>query len=640
MQEQINTIKHIIELVLGQNVNFDAESSQLLIVDNITTVDELALIKHYLKNPQLITDELKSAIIDQQLNKYKIKTEPLLPPAKSWIAYMQKLEHLLDQVKYRKANNFEYHTIMPTQQQLMQLQHECWELTELWYGAGHGNLSCFYNYFIAMSQAAGITRFTYRDIAKFVSRDNYVAINNKDERRIAYENYEAHYDAYVKQGGCRAQGRSQIDATSISNILYHKRARLVFNYQFAKDLVVNSLNLENYGQLPYQQRALIWTMLCEHFPDKTEADQQSIFYRFMEFVNARPGEYFNYFATDLHEVNKVTPQQLHDIVKIAGLQSGHLILLNREITEYWVPKRHFNLQWQRKFDLTLFNSDGTERVIRKAGVIELVRILPNELPYAPGHGLSLCGDGLIDGIKYIGTSAYQWNSPYDQNVDIDNWPRDIEKMFREFKFIFPDIKIKEPLLGEKIGNMMHNSMAYSTIHTTQHTHIFTLSIERAFIYMLPAVHTYTVPGINASFEIVPVGSLEDAFYLRIYFDELENEALIKFILDLTAAMFKHFGGYHELDVHLQLLMSETGRYAFVFEPHAFLTQVDTDLFMNPHSKRTTPRRPQFVQPDGDRFAFFKGEMAGGIEFCKKFFDDTCEPGAKQFVTDFILNFRQ
>lgn len=642
MQTQVDNIQHIVEIALGQKISIQPNTKDLLLVDNITSNDELSVIRHYLAHQHLVNDQLVADLVGKQLSRYTLVVEPNLPAVNRWDDYLHKLEILLERVKYRREHNFEFHTIMPTQQQLYQLQQECLLLTEQWYGAGKGNLSCFYQYFIAMSQAAGVTRFTYNQIGKFISADHYLALINREQRHAAYEAHEKFYRDYTQQGGFSPHGRSAIDATSISNIFYYKTAQLLFIHQFAKQMVVQALELENFGQLPYAKRAQLWHLLQEHYPDNSVADEHNIFYKYVTYLNARPGEYFNYFAADLPEANQVAPRMLHDIMKIAGLVSNRLVLLSRNVVDNFVAKRHLDLQWQRQYRLTQVNDLKNTITVRPALCIELPRILPNELPYAPGHGLSLCGDGLITRAEQSDSVQFEWNTPHDQKVEFNNWARDIEKLFREFKLFCPDIKIKQALLGEKVISMYLNTMAYSTIHTTQHTHIFCAPLERFLLYMLPATATQDLPQLQAKVEVVRLDSDEDAFYLRFIFADLDNEPLIQFLMDLSEKMFQYFGGTRNLDIHLQLCIDASGDYVFIFEPHAFLTPVENDRFSNPHNEIITARRPLFLQPEGQDIQQLNEnhEMSGGLAYCKKFFAETACPGAFKFVKQFIDQIQQ
>lgn len=634
MQTATNNIKHLVELTLGRKIALNLEQEPLMLLDPVTDADPLEQIKYYLNNPHLVTKQTIAELVSKKLITQPEET--ILPVAERWNAYLHKLEHVLEQIKYRKAHNYEFHKIMPSQQLLRQLQSECWNLTTQWYGTG--NLSCFYNYFIIMCNAAGITRFVYRDVAKFTSQDYAVTVINREERRQHFLAFNEYYADYVKQGGMQAYGRSVIDATDISNVFYYKQAQLYFYHEYAKKLLVATLDLEDYGQVPYMHRANLWRLLVEHYPFATHADQENLFYKFVEYINARPGEYFNYFAADLPEVGQVSAQTLHDIIKMVGLQTNYLCLFARDTVDNLIPKRHFSFSWRRKYPLQKIVAAKNIITLRAADQLEMVRILPNELPYGPGHGMSLCGTGLIEDPDYAGQSAYEWNSPVDPTSDIDNWARDVEKLFREFKIFCPNIAKREMLFGEKLCNSFHNTMAYSTIQTTQHTHIITAGYERYLLYQLPPVESYKLAHIQAGLDVVQVGDLEDSIFLRFEFADLDNEPLLKFLIDLNNAAFVHFDGEKNLDVHIHLFATAEGRYIFIFEPHVFLMQLDNDKFVNPFTNTITPRKPQFMHVEGENIHLFTNEMAEGLNFCKKFFESTARPGIREFISQFIRRF--
>lgn len=632
MQQHIATIKHIIELALGHSVNMrDSANCLIFTVENI---DELALIKHYLNHPSLITKELIDNLVATHLAMFPVQ-KISNTPATRWDQYLLKLETALEQVKHRAASNYALEQIMPTQYELEQWQQECMDLTEQWYGAGKGNLSCFYKYFIAMSQAAGITYFKYMQIGKFISKDLYISAINKDQRKQYFWQHEQTKKDYIAQGGYQAHGKSLIDATAISNTLYYKHAQLNIFHEFAKEWVVAELGLENYGQLPYAKRVTLWHLLQQHFPSSTPEDQNSIFYKFAEFVNYRPGEFFNHFASDLPEVNNVSQETFHNIVKIVGMQTKRLFLLPRTLVDNWVAKRHLVLKWQRQFPLNLIDKHGDTVTIRAKHSYEYGRIQPNELPYAIAHGLSLCGNGLREEPSKHDAAAFEWNNPVDTTCNIDNWPRDIEKIFKEFKFFYPRIDIKNQLFGESPCNIFHNGMAYSTIHATQHTHISVASVDEYLVYMLPAIATYELGTLNASCDIVQVGDDIDSIYLRFIFNDIDNTSLLELLIKFNEAIFMHFGGCMNFDVHLHLFINNAGKLVFIYEPHVLLIQLDHDTFKNPVTDAISNRKPQFFQPVSDHIEFFTDNRANGLDYCRKLFDATVRPGIKQFIVEFL-----
>lgn len=632
MQTDIATIKHIIELALGHSIVLPNHAR--LIDFTPESIDELALLKEYLQKPNLITKELKADLVATHLAMFPLKTTDNIPP-KNWDDYLSKLESALAEVKYKAAHNYALEQIMPTHAQLQQWQQECIKLTEDWYGVGKGNLSCFYNYFIAMSQAAGITYFKYLEIKKFISEDGYLSAIDKDQRRQYFLHHEQFKKDYLEQGGYQAQGVSIIDATNLSNILYYKDARLYIYHTYIKHLVVAELNLEDYAQLPYKKRVTIWHLLQKYFPAHTPEDQNSIFYKFVAYVNARPGEYFNYFAENLPEAADVSQETLHDIIKVVGLQTRHLYLLPREIVENWIPKRYFTLQWQREFPLTLVDDHGKLRTLRAKHSIEYARIMPNELPYAPGHGLSLCGNGLVDMLHAKDYTTKQWNNPLDLTCNVDNWPRDVEKLFKEFKFFYPRTDLKHALPGETACNMFHNSMAYSTIHTTQHTHIATETIDDYGVYILPEYIKFTFKAIEATIQLVQVGDQEDAIYMRCVFDSIENTKLLQFLIDFNDSLFRHFGGCKKFDVHLHLFVNKAGKLVFIYEPHVLLIQLDHDTFKNPINGIISKRKPQFLKPQGEHIESFTDARSNGLNYIRNFFDATACPGVKKAITQYL-----
>lgn len=624
-------VQHIVEQVIGRKLTYKPDPLGLLHVETESVIDELQLIKYYINNQHLITPQLIADIVKQQLETYApggVANEVEI--SINWGQYVAKLEKILDQVRYRRLHNYEFNELMPSMKQLLQLQQECWQLTEAWYGAGNGNISCFYLYFIAMSEAAYITSFEYHDIAKLISPDHFISQVDLRQRHDLYVYHEEHFfHDFIKQGGRWARGRSEIDATSISNIFYYKTAQLLFCQLYAKDLVVQELQLENYGQFDFQKRVQLWHLLQLHFPDNNASDCKSIFYKFVQYINETPGEFFNYFAAELPEVNSVTPQKLFDIIKVAGIQSKRLVLLSRNTVDNWHPKRNLNLHWVRKYPLA--NTTGG-----MAGRQEWPRIWPNEIPYSPGHGLSLCGNGLVHDLECCDTIAYEWNTPVDSVAEENNIARDIEKMFRELKILSPNIKLRNLLPGEQLLSVFQNAIAYSTIKITQHLHIMRGAIDCYLLYSMSTNNILNIPDINVNLEFVPVGTQQDAFFIKIYFDDLDNEELIAFLVRMNQAYLEHFG-VDNVDAYIHLFSCKEGGFVFIYEPHAHLIQLETNQFLNPETNIISIRRPQLIRPEGDWISYLseQDQLAAGKEFLTNFFDATCKVAAYKFFSDYI-----
>lgn len=621
--QQVKKITEIVEHIIDKKLDYKTYVGDLIQVDKPTIQDPLELIRYYINNQHLVTEQLIADLVRDQLSKNNLHIDvTLIPKSDNWEEYIHKLDRLLEMVRYRRMHNFAFDQIMPTQQQLQELQHECLELTEQWYGKGNGNIACFFLYFVAMGQEAYITSFKYNQLDKFISDDGFLSQVNVEQRRAFYlQHEEIFYHNFVRQGGRWARGRSEIDATTMPNILYYKSAQLLLNYRFAQQIVIDALGLENYGQLPYPKRLALWNSLQQDFPEHTVLDADNIFYKFAVYLNLRPGELFNYFSAELPEANTVDPKMLFDIIKIAGIQSKYLILLSRSVVDNWPPKRNLTLRW-----------------LRKNGELELARVWPNEMPYAPGHGLSLCGDGLLEGEEAYGSINYEWNTPINPKAEKDNFIRDIEKVFKEFNILCPKIKQNKLLPGEQLLSIFQNTIAYSTIKATEHTHIIGCSIERFPIYQLPEISEITVSKFQARFQIVPVGMDPDAFFLRILLVDLNNDALLDFLLQMNADLVAHFGGLDNIDCYIHLFAAADGSFIFIYEPHARLVQLEPNKFLNPDNKSITPRRPQLLHPPSGNLSRITNEMASGLGFLRTFFDQTCKRGTNKWIVDYITHY--
>lgn len=620
--QQVKKIKHLVELSIGRKLIHNHNCEDFIQVDAPVAADILSLIRYYINNQHLVTPKLITSLVQEQLSKYNLAVNPeigVLPKSNNWLAYIEKLEKLLHVVRYRRTHNFAFDKIMSTQQQLYALQLECLELTEQWYGPGNGNIACFYRYFIAMSQEAYVTSFKYDQIDKYISKDGYISqINLAQRRAFCMQHEEVFFHDFVRQGGRWLRGRSEIDATSMSNMFYYKTAQLLLNYHFAQHLIVTELGLEDYGQLPYKQRLTLWHLLQHNFSDNTVLDKNNIFYKFIEYLNMRPGEFFNYFSEKLPEISLVSQQMLFDIMKIVGIQSRYLILFSRNIVDNWPPKRYLTLKWYRN------NQE-----------LELARIWPNEMPYAPGHGLSLCGNGLIDDWDLYGTPAYEWNTPVSTMAEKDNYVRDIEKIFKELNLLCPKIKYNNLLPKEQLLSIFQNTISYSTIKVTEHTHIVSCTIDDYPLYLLQSNAEITIPEFKARFQLVQVGSQPDAFFLKILLKELDNNALLNFLITMNKNFIEYFGGLDKVDCHMQLFATKLGDFVFVYEPHARLIQLDGDKFLNVDNDTITPRRPQLLYPTIGNISSVTNEMAAGLDFLSSFFDKTCKYGAHTWIWNYI-----
>jgi hypothetical protein len=633
MQErhEINIIS-LIEQVLGYKFNLQSKSKFLFDLPAISPSKIFNEINYYLENPQQIDQNLINQLVHEQLAKFDIEREnPKYIYCDDWDSFQANLENTLQNVIDRKSKDYWSNNVMPTKLNLALLQDNCWRLTAAEHGIG--TLSCLYKYYIDMCQYAGDTCFIYSKFHKFVSVDGYVTQLDLPQRRKAMREKVERNALFADEGGKLAHGISVIDATNTSNILYYKSAQQLFYLHYAQNIIVSELGLENYGQLPYEKRRLLWHLIQEHYPDNGSDDLHNIFREFVDFTNERPGEYFNYFSADLPLANKVPQHVFHDIIKVVGIKSGNLVLLPRSLIDNLIIRRYLTFAWIRKYPLN-YIENGSIMQVRKTGHIEQVRIVPNGIPYAPSHGMSLCGNGLLEGLENYSSVEYEWNTPIDPHAEIDNKARDIEKLFREMKVL--SAAPKHVLLsGECYLNMYQNNIAYSIIQSTQHTHILRGTLEDFKIYNLPATHIIHNDKLDLDFEFVPVGEQQDAIYIRIYFENIDNEELIQYLIALNQAIYLHFGGAEKFDAHLQIFVSEKQKYVFIYEPHIRLIHLDNDQFLNPENNYISARRPQYLTPEGENIDLFNNELSDGLEYIRNLFDATCKRGVYQFCSDFI-----
>ena len=59
--------------------------------------------------------------------------------------------------------------------------------------------------------------------------------------------------------------------------------------------------------------------------------------------------------------------------------------------------------------------------------------------------------------------------------------------------------------------------------------------------------------------------------------------------------------------------------------------VENDLFFNQENNTASLRKPQYLQPEGTNLRLFTNEFAGGLDFLRQFFDDTCKNDAYKFI---------
>lgn len=611
MQEQdYQQIVSILEQIFNCTISAASPENADLSLDFSSTDDDIAIVKNLIANQHLLTTEHVNRLIVERLKlPYKFKK------IESYAEYKAELADTVAGVKYRVAANNEYQKLLPSQQQLFALHDACVRFT--------GNSAHFYLQYIEMCELANIVRYRYQDLNRCVASDKIISIIDMDQRNNLSKMYLRDIlEPYIRQGGLLAHGRSDIDATSVSNLFYYKQARLILYYQFAKELISQTLQITDYAQLPQQQREQLWQALQKAFPADSESDQENIFYRFIQYINQAPGELYNHFSHQLEELGTLSADQAHMTIQSAGLKSNKLVLINRSKVENWHPKRFLSLQWVRKYPLELHTNSQT-KVVRKAGCVEQIRVWPNELPYFPSHGLSICGNGLIEGFQEYGTPAYEWNMPQDPTAQITNVPRDVEKLFREMRLFDSPT---DPI------NIFQNPISYSSIQNTQHCHLIKGTMESWPIYLLTAATTYKI--YDASFEFVQVGKLHDAVFLRVIFSSLDNENLIKKLIDLNNYLHGKYKGSEYLDAEMHIFRHDD-HYVFIYEPHARLQLLQNGCFYNPDLDVQTYRKPQYFVPTAEHMPICEDNAKNGKQYLSDYFDKTAKHNIYQLMHDYI-----
>lgn len=609
-QQDYQQIVSILEQIFNCKITTTAPDIPDLSLDFFSTDDDIAIVKNLISNQHLLTsDHVNSLIVDRLNLPDKFKE------IKSYADYKAELTDAVAGVKYRVAAGQEYQKLLPSQQQLFALHDACVRFT--------GNSAHFYLQYIKMCELANIVRYKYVDLKRCIASDKIISIIDMEQRNNLSSLYlQDVLEPYIRQGGILAHGRSDIDATSVSNLFYYKHARLLLYYQLAKELVTQALQVSDYAQLPQQQREQLWQALQEAFAYESMDDKENIFYRFIQYINQAPGELYNHFSHELEDLGALSADKAHLVMQSAGLAANKLVLISRSRVENWHPKRFLSLQWLRKYPLELYTKKQ-KKLVRKAGSMEQIRIWPNELPYFPGHGLSICGNGLVEGFAEYGTAAYEFNIPRDPTAQITNVPRDVEKLFREMQLFYSPT---DPI------NIFQNPISYSSIQNTQHCHLIKGTIQNWPVYLFPAKSTYKI--YDASCEFVPVGDLPDAFFLRVIFNSLDNEPLIKFLIELNVYLHDRYNGSEYLDVELHIFRQDD-QFVFIYEPHSRLQLLQNGRFYNPDLNVQTYRKPQYYVPMREDLPICEGEASNGKQYLKDYFDKTAKPEIYQIMRRYI-----
>ncbi len=608
-----------------------------------------------------------------------------------WNIFLKKLEALEKEVERRTQAGYALQNRMPTQTELLQLSTECLYLSESYHGKGKGNLSCFYHFFYRINEKAQLTFYEYSALPTLKSADGFASPLDTDKKNKLQAKYFSEVQGpHIQQGGLWKGGRSAIDNTILSNVSLKAEAavtqaaaglkRLLVAYIQKKqkwiikelralnpsstasdsELVrthfqnsagtssVSKINkdslalqlllkmgktLENWGQLPQESKVAIWKMAVEKSVTPGDSSK-SLFDLFVKFVQENPGAFFD------------ASKQLHWLIQITGLWSGKLVVFTRTKVENDSPIRYIPFSWTRKYNLE--NVVGGKKIVVRYGKSkETSMIRTNQGAYEPHHGMSMSTSGLLEGSENHNTLLYQLGIPLDPTATISNMHCDIEKILIESYLLNPKIPRDRLLPGEAYLTVGQNSVSGSSIKATQHTQIFSGTIEEFPVYSQLKAELITGARFEAKIELVQVGKKADAFYLKLTTDNPTSDHFLQCLIDLKMSLLKKFGGIEKIDFLVHSIPNLNGNFSVIFVPHVRLEVRDKNVFYNPDSGENhvalgLPAEHLHLANalgswgiDFNNSNMLEPALKGGRETLEKLWDFTSKSGTRDCVLQFF-----
>lgn len=440
-----------------------------------------------------------------------------------WIPFEKELEKLIQTAKLRTEQQFDLADRLPEQRELMELQAKCLALTEIWYGENQGNLSRLYLAFHQMCEAANLTRYRWKDIAKGVDHAGYVLIDFKQRDELSKKYKETIIDPYLKQTHFKEGilgNRSVIDNLHKNNFVRAAEAKEIVVGILLKKIILKFLkkrypDLQNWGQLP--------AYLKENF---------------LQFVHNR----FQH-------------------------QKGDFAILKRSILQRFLPQRYLAMVWERQISLNNFAADHKEPSIRRqAGSKEQSRIFCNNLPYGEKHGLSLTSSGLHEDLASMHDGSYDLNLHRDEQAFLPNYDLlDFEKMAHEAVLLNPKVASEYLLPGETRFNLGQNPRGAATVPNTQHLQIMAGSLQSCTLFRRVNKPKRCIT-MDADVDIIQVGSKSDAFFIKFVIDNPLAPSFLLCLSEIRLSMLKAFGGFNEIDFYTHFISQEDGKFAVIFVP--------------------------------------------------------------------------
>eukprot|EP01062_Namystynia_karyoxenos_P004486 TRINITY_DN11590_c0_g1_i2.p1 TRINITY_DN11590_c0_g1~~TRINITY_DN11590_c0_g1_i2.p1 ORF type:complete len:939 (+),score=313.14 TRINITY_DN11590_c0_g1_i2:128-2944(+) len=645
--------------------------------------------------------------------------------AQKWMPFVKRAHALRDLARERAASEINIVDRIPVDNfEIHDMLCECMYLTAQWYGRSKGNISFMYDWFTSTCEAAGISRYAFDQIRTQWSRDKHVLMVDSTRRgEILAKVREMSKIEALAGEWTQQQGVSAIDNTLLNNIftpdeathllageichrfivmlLHHAqlRALRIIGRHCQIDLVneedpdvikgvldkiddreltswgitptnVSYLALRqrgrrvwNWGQLPPEGRVVMHKHITASIARRTrKLASDDPFLKFVEHAKSHPGEYYG------------GERQGHMVMLFAGVICRKIVVVTRSEMERHTKAKYLAIQWQRKCDL----KDTNQKIVRPAATQEHMRIRINEAGYAPSHGMSLSGSGVVEnadavfdairhshGRKGINPDtiderfevalAREMNLPRDPGARLANWFLvDIEKILHEVRLLNPpgEFRTEHLLPFEGFYEVGQNPKIGSSIAATQHTQMSRGSLSTWPIYQLEQRPTY-FEELRATLDIVTIGWQQDSVVLKVKTQEPVYKGLVQFLIDLKSYLMENsHGGACEIDFNVKALMDDIdGGFVIIFAPLMQLEKgaggsADAGL-KNPDTGEADDGTLPVCKIDtgkGEGLWMLSAEkdhekwrkaIENGEEYLRKLYDFCRKPGVKALMTQFI-----
>mmetsp|Transcript_4826 Transcript_4826/g.7519 ORF Transcript_4826/g.7519 Transcript_4826/m.7519 type:complete len:802 (-) Transcript_4826:399-2804(-) len=624
---------------------------------------------------------------------------------KEWRPFLATLDYHLNEVKRKRELGYLLEDRLPPQETILHLADHCLELTKRWYGPKYGNLSALFVWFVSASEEAGVSVYRYKDLPIERSKDSFVLAIDGVARGKYLKMMKERNDNHVALGGWRQQqGESAIDNTVLVNVLSPVQAHVLLAGMNLRAFIVKCLQIwqkrhlkrigsllsrpedfsieaitpaslkanlegvsseelmaagihversisyqllaqtggliENWGQLPADRRRAFHELITAYYTTRAEAQQSKsqrrwtkIYSKFTQFVSEHPGTFF-------------TSKKLHSVYLLSGMWKGDVAVVKRSTMEQVTVARYLPVRWVRRCDLQAYDSRGGKaRMVRAAGSDEASRFRLNEAPYLDSHGMSISSGGLYEGSEVHATLAYDLAAPLDPSARVENWGLiDIEKLLKEVRFLNPRARNASELLeGEQYHDCGQNPRVGSSIRNTQHMQISRAWIELYPVYQLSR-HPQRCLAVNGLCDIVQVGQLRDACFVKFIVPNPTYRPLLDTLIDLRGLLLSRYGP-NGVDFNVKACGDRKGAFIIIFTVLAQLRQEQDKSYTNPDSGANSSSMGsaipyidtgkgcgQILVSDMSQWEVL---MRGGKEQLSKVYDLCAKPGSRAVVSNFL-----